>query len=226
MELRKTKTENENNETQLTKKRTFLEWHQEDREIQKKARKSPWYWYRASLPFFIAVACIFTLQQIGYGAYKYSEKAYTDIRTAIDANLTEEYGVDEIQLRKLVDKTVEIHENGKSWLECTKKDGFFEAIVTVELAENFSVVDTRRNYDSVKEFAEKFRLYLLIGTIAGGIALWGIVGLIVRGIFAMFAGICRASEKRKEAKREMETEVHEPEKEVEEKLILLEGETS
>lgn len=187
--------------------KTFLDWYKEDRQTREKAAKTVWFWYMPMIVLFFIVAYWVVTDHIGDGAYSYNEYAYDDLSNAINESIYQLYseegefeaaGIDEVKLSELVHGFTRRYEkDGVSTLECTKKDGYFVAAVTVDLDDSYNVVGTRRNFNSRSEYVEIYRLTVIFYTCILGFCAWFFIGAIGLIILKIIANVCEILEEKK-----------------------------
>lgn len=98
------------------------------------------------------------IQSIGDGAYKYSNETYEHIEKAIATCAIPDVGLDALSLQKEVTKFVASYENGNTELVCSIRDGYFNAVVTATLSEDYVITGSSRNYNSLSEYMNHFWL--------------------------------------------------------------------
>ena len=190
----------------ITVAKRFLDSYQEDRQIRKKAVKSLWFWYMPMLAVFIIVANVIVTEYLGDGAFGYTEQAYDDVWDAMEKNVHSEYteegelvaGIDEVKLLQQIDILTRTfnRDRGVSTLDCTKKDGYFEATITVDLDESYNIMHTNRNFDSRAEYAQYYRNTVLFWTIILGVGVWFIIAGIGVLLLKIIVLICKKIEEK------------------------------
>lgn len=115
------------------------------------------------------VSYLYWIQAIGDGAYKYSNETYEHIENAIATCTIPEVGLDALSLQKEVTKFVVSYENGNTELVCSIRDGYFNAVVTATLSEDYVIINSSRNYNSLDEYMKgfwlTFGLYVFFSTL-------------------------------------------------------------
>lgn len=106
----------------------------------------------------LLVSYQYWIQTIGDGAYKYSNETYEHIENAIATCAIPGVGLDALPLQKEVTKFVVSYENGNTELVCSIRDGYFNAVVTATLSEDYVITRSSRNYNSLDEYMNDFWL--------------------------------------------------------------------
>lgn len=127
-------------------------------------------------------------------------------------------GVDDRELRRYLDeykgKYETSYENGQTRLTCSIQDGYFDAVVTVWLNNNFEVTQISRNYNSLGAYMDN--LIRQVGLVALGIALvvfFVVEGLIFGGLAAygkLYNWQTEKKKKKEEAHSSEETAIQNP----------------
>ncbi len=194
-------------------KKTILQWCEERPSLWKSLKMI---WFDALLiPCFMIAAYFFAMYCIGNGAYNYSDEAYNELKTAIESNITEDFGMDEKSLRESVDEFELYYKDGKSIIVCRNVIGHFVAEVKAELSEDklekveleendLSEEDTNRtyysaptirNYNSRGDYLKDH--YLEVATwLFGGFCVWffGVKCLFNLLLFVFAKGFIKISE--------------------------------
>ena len=97
-----------------------------------------------------------------------------------------------------------IYENGQTQLTCSIKNGYFDAVVTVWLNNNFEITQMTRNYNSLGAYMD--RLIRQIGLASLGIALAVFLGveLLIFGGLAVYGKLYNWQADRKKKNEETE----------------------
>lgn len=146
--------------------------------------------YALTLPIFTDVFGLWsTMNDMGYGTFRYTDQAYLDLEQAINACLTPNYGVDSIALKKEynVEEFYNSIKGNKVLIDATKRDGFFAATVTVELDENYCVKENgvERNYNSTGDYVRDVKKHLSMYSMLYGYVAWFVVGVIGYAIISI-----------------------------------------
>ena len=155
----------------------------------------------------VCIFCMFILciYLIGDFANAYPEMLYTNMYDSIEANLTS-LGVDTLNLQQEVDFLFYLsHKNFKTTkLICGMKNGFFPAIVIVNLSsDTYAVQSEYRNFKSPEAFKHTYWIIFGIISFLGGTILWLLLRKILHialsimyKIFPKIINIWRAKNKK------------------------------
>lgn len=154
--------------------------------------------YALTLPLFTNVLGLWrTINDMGYGTFRYTDQAYVDLQQAIDACLTPDYGVDSIALKRdyNVEEFVNSIKGNKVLIDATKRDGFFAATVTVELDETYHVKENgvERNYNSTSDYVRDVKKHLSMDSTPYGYIVWlvvGVIGYAIISIVTFLVNLC------------------------------------
>lgn len=180
-----------------------------------------------SFPLFTAGSYYVTWQLIGDGVYSYSEEAYDNIKTLLSYDIVANVGIDKFHIinatedtikqlnteesseviseedkPRIIDEYDENYKNGTITLRCRKSIGkFFTAEVTQIMSNDFNTIETRRNYDTVKDYMKFFQRHFAACVIGGAFGAW----ILFTGFLCLIAFIV-ATIIKKFIKKEDDTE--------------------
>lgn len=132
----------------------------------------------AVLPVFMVLSYFATVLLIGNGAYGYDEKMYENITQALYDGVIKEAGPNVVAIRKVAEYVLYDTENTKK-LVANKRNGYFNAEVTVYLSDDFEILKSSRNYDTQKEYINQYWIVFGAGIFAGGLLAWLIVVFLI-----------------------------------------------
>lgn len=195
--------------------KSFLERYEESRRAKRRALRSPWFLYMFMLIPILAGVYLYTKDQFGDEAFMYNDEVYGSISEAIGESIYQVYdendvlisaGIDEIKLRELVDGYTRVYEDGDSTLSATIKNGYFVAEVTVRLDENYNITATKKNFDSIHDYVNKYNQDLLVRTLIYGVGTWLAVGLFFQALLAIVVKIVKFATRNNSEEKENENE--------------------
>ncbi len=191
--------------------KALSKWYEDETKAINTVLKTPLFWYIIMLIPCLLGGYLFSFKELGYGAFRFNEGTYEYIEGVMRENLNQSYddngellgaGLDGQKLREMVDGYAERYKDGKLTLECVIKDGYFEAIMTAELSDNYEIIgEPSKNYPSTKEYAEQVRYDLGIRTLIYAVIAWVACILAVsflRIVLCIFKALIKKDTKSKE----------------------------
>lgn len=144
----------------------------------------------AIIPLFLVIAYIATVRIIGNGAYGYNEAVYDDITKVLYDKIVEDSGPDVIGIREVAEYVLYDQEGNKK-LVANKRNGYFNAEVTVDLSDNFKILKSSRNYDTQAEYINEYWLVFGVAIFIGGLLSWLIFVFLLWYILSVVASISK-----------------------------------
>lgn len=126
----------------------------------------------AIIPVFIVIAYAATIIIIGNGAYGYDESSYGALERLINEYVVPGAGIDTLAIRESAELTLNDRSNKPRQLVINKKNGYFNAKITVDLTEDYGVNGKHRNYNSQTEYIQWYWVVFGISIFVGGPILW------------------------------------------------------
>ena len=129
-------------------------------------------------------AYFFAMYCIGNGAYNYSDEAYNELKTAIESNITEDFGMDEKSLRGhfVAEVKAELSEDKLEKVELEEND-----LSEEDTNRTYYSAPTIRNYNSRGDYLKDH--YLEVATwLFGGFCVWFLL------LFVFAKGFIKISE--------------------------------
>lgn len=197
---------------------------------EKSPKKSYLEWYKAREPFKVSlkrliipivslIACIFIADSvceyfIGDALYLYSDNTYEYIESAVmqyTTSISEEaaFGTETYKLQPSIDE-ITLHwdkKTGTNTLECSIRNGFFNAVVTTRMSATFDIdsdpesetYSFSRNYTCFEDYKQFYWRVFKGCTFGGGIGVWllGIFGY--NGILFALAKIAKKKQGKADA---------------------------
>lgn len=146
----------------------------------------------------IVVSYLYWTQQIGDGAYKYSDEIYKHIEDTVAASAIPDVGLDRLPLQKELTKFVDTYENGETELFCRIQDGYFRAEVTVTMSENCTITGSSRNFNTLQGYMKHYWLDLGVRVLVSALAAFLLAEGFFFGIMSLRAYVSKKSKDKKE----------------------------
>lgn len=166
-----------------------------------------------TIPAFFVISYCICWQLMGEDLCSYDKEVYENIRSAVADNIIvvddAEGEPDAIKgfinsdgILDTVDTCQSARGNGEKILECTVQKGYFKAIVTTRVSEDFEIIAATQNYNSEKEYMDGQQPFFILCVIGGAVVGWLVITTFVCLLIQVLVWIGKSFKEKKANKEE------------------------
>lgn len=170
--MKKIESFKKNNQGNKKERKPFLQWYDEDKRPLKAMLKLK---VLTVLTLLVCMGVMFLTWEfvISVGFFNYSDDTYKEMETLLGKTVTENVGCDIYEIQKNVDSCKFEYNKGKdSTLIISQNLGYFKPVVTVKINENYRIIESFRNYNSLEEYLIVYRIRFALFVFGGGLLVW------------------------------------------------------